>query len=1017
MRRIAVMLTALLSLAAAAHAQSRGVWLDTLDLRNMRQSWSTAQRNRSVQGKPITIAGRRFERGVGTHAVSRFAVPCAGATRFSAWVGVDDEMQGYPGSVEFQLLGDGKLLWKSGVMRVGTPAMRADVPLKGVTVLQLVVTDGGDNINADHADWADARIEGIDKADTSALILSSEQASPLVVRPKWESLHADTNALGGEMRIGGKAFGTGIGVRGGTDIIFLGLGGKYQTFSATVGVDDASKPGDAVRFLVYADGMRCGGTGPLHRADGARQPSIEISWADELRLVTIGSGATVADWGSVRLSGRSPGTGDPIVAPRTISRMLARVSAESNTRPAYRVASRALEVLLDGGGGVLGLQIAGRKAARFPATAETALAGCDLVGDQRARSIGGGGVEFTRRLQDPVTGRSADVVERFTPTKTSVRWTVEVRGTGAPWSTAIQTAFRWPTTSATRFWTAWADPRGAGADGWSDPCRTMPTVDATWCYGGPIFKPRSPETGYIPARYDVTGIPLACFLEPKRDIGVTLALSPEDDLLDVTVRTTTDGEVVFSRLNNRIEKGRPVRFSADLIAHAADWRPAMAWMAARYPRYFDPALPVADDIAGTAAYSTYQGELDAEKLRKMAFRVNWQASYEFPYFGMYLPPCPPDEEWINTRGVRTSQNSLNAYYERMRVLGFHVLSYFNVTEFGTRLQIPPPGTPPPDPLWKDGTAFLFTRLKDAILPDADGKPIGSWEGSVAMDPGDPAYADFLCEQAKRHVDRTPATSGVCIDRMDWLRYYNATKDDGVSWFEGGPARSLVNSWRGVIARIAPIMHRAGKVIYVNNHVKRLDTLKDLDGFYDEFGHIPPSFNLTALQAVRRPYLAWTPDVGTLRHDPDAYLQRHLYMGAFPTAPYPGNDHTILPDDWAERYYMDYGPLLDTLRGRKWVLAAHAVSVTGGQALANVFSVPGGYVVPVTFGGKQGEATVVLKGLPELKTGRKERAVALHPGASGEAAVECRRDGEALRMRVPLVRGCAMVRLTFEGGER
>lgn len=1011
MRRRWIGAAALAWLMAAAispgGSAAPALWLDTLDLRGMRQDWGQAQRNRSVQGNPITIAGRRFARGVGTHANSAFTLPCRGATRFTAWVGVDDEMRGHPGSVEFQVFGDGKLLWRSGILRVGTPAVRADVPLQGVWIARLVVTDAGDGIDSDHADWAEARFEGLSRADTTSLILGSEAAAPTIVRPKWEALHADANALGAGMRMGGRTFGIGLGVRGGTDLIFRGLAGRYKTFTATVGVDEATRSSGHVRFVAFVDGRKCAETGPMRAGSPPVDLRVPVHGADELRLVAAGPADVLANWANALLTAAPSGA-----APVT------RVAeGPGSAAPAYVVRSPALAVELSREGEIVGLRLPGRSGAHYAMRGATQLAGCLRSGDIASRRLSGGGVEFVRRVKDPVTGKQCMLAEQFAPTKTSVRWNAQIRGTAGPWSTAIETAIRWPATSATRFWTAWADSRGALAEGWSDPCQTAPMSDATLCYGAPLFKPRNPLTGYIPARYDVTAIPMACFLEPGRDLGVSVALSPADPLLDMTVRTTRAGAVVFSRLNNRIAADRPVSFTVDLVPHAADWRPALAWMTSRYPRYFDPTVPAANEIAGTAAYSTYQGELDVAKLRRMAFRVNWQASYEFPYFGMFLPPCPPDEEWVNTRGVRTSQNSLNAYYERMRALDFYVLSYFNVTEFGTHLRIPPPSTPPPSPLWKDGTAFLFARLEDAILLDADGRPIPSWEGSVAMDPGAPAYADFLCEQARRHVERTPATSGICIDRMDWLRYYNTHRNDGLTWFDGGPARSLLNSWRAIIARIAPIMHDAGKVIYVNNHIKRLDTLEHIDGFYDEFGHLPPSFNLTALLAVHRPYLAWTPDVNTLRPDPDAYMQRHLHLGAFPTAPYPGNDHTILPDPWAEGIYEDYGPLLDTLRGRKWVLRAHAVEVAGHAALANLFSSPGGYVVPVTFGARNREVTVVLRGLPELEAGLVPRASALRPGVAGAQQVVVRRVGAKLLLRVPLVRGCAVVRLIFGEGDR
>ena len=80
------------------------------------------------------------------------------ASRLEALVGVDDEPKTHPGSVEFLVLGDGKVLWKSGVMKGGQPAKPVNVDLSGVKSLELRVTDGGDGNDSDHADWLNARL-------------------------------------------------------------------------------------------------------------------------------------------------------------------------------------------------------------------------------------------------------------------------------------------------------------------------------------------------------------------------------------------------------------------------------------------------------------------------------------------------------------------------------------------------------------------------------------------------------------------------------------------------------------------------------------------------------------------------------------------------------------------------------------------------------------------------------------------------------------------------------------------
>jgi len=153
--------------------------------------------------------------------------------------------------------------------------------------------------------------------------------------------------------------------------------------------------------------------------------------------------------------------------------------------------------------------------------------------------------------------------------------------------------------------------------------------------------------------------------------------------------------------------------------------------------------------------------------------------------------------------------------------------------------------------------------------------------------------------------------------MDWLMRFNYRADDGVTWIyigigrsQGRPARSLINSWKETLSKIGPIMHNSGKAIYGNPHFKRLDVMREVDGIFDEFGYYGFNLNQSSFLGVRKPVIAWTADSSQLRPDPDEYFQRHLFMGAFPMVPYPENHHSILPDEWSERFYMDYGPLLD-----------------------------------------------------------------------------------------------------------
>src|SRR5665213_1914501 len=78
------------------------VWLDSLDLSRMSQDFGTAQAGKSISGTPISLKGRVYTHGVGTHADSVYEVNLDGrAARFTAVVGVDDETKGR-GEVKFK---------------------------------------------------------------------------------------------------------------------------------------------------------------------------------------------------------------------------------------------------------------------------------------------------------------------------------------------------------------------------------------------------------------------------------------------------------------------------------------------------------------------------------------------------------------------------------------------------------------------------------------------------------------------------------------------------------------------------------------------------------------------------------------------------------------------------------------------------------------------------------------------------------------------------------------------------
>lgn len=132
-------------------------WLDEMNLKFMTCEWGTPQQNKSIGGNPLTVNNITFSRGIGTHAVSTFLINLKGqATTFKTQVGVDDEATNNA-SIEFVVMADQKVLWRSGVMKKGEDPKTCQVSLKGKQKLGLAVLSG-ELIDNDHADWLEAQI-------------------------------------------------------------------------------------------------------------------------------------------------------------------------------------------------------------------------------------------------------------------------------------------------------------------------------------------------------------------------------------------------------------------------------------------------------------------------------------------------------------------------------------------------------------------------------------------------------------------------------------------------------------------------------------------------------------------------------------------------------------------------------------------------------------------------------------------------------------------------------------------
>ncbi len=128
-----------------------------------KQSWGNLNQDKTVNGNPLTLKGKTYDKGLGTHTRSEvvYAISEFDAKYFKALVGMDDETNG---TGRFQIFLDNgqgfsqKPVYQSPILKTGDAPQKVSVDISTAQKIKLVVTDGGDNINGDHADWVKARV-------------------------------------------------------------------------------------------------------------------------------------------------------------------------------------------------------------------------------------------------------------------------------------------------------------------------------------------------------------------------------------------------------------------------------------------------------------------------------------------------------------------------------------------------------------------------------------------------------------------------------------------------------------------------------------------------------------------------------------------------------------------------------------------------------------------------------------------------------------------------------------------
>lgn len=180
-----------------------------------------------------------------------------------------------------QVAQEEKAVWKSGIINRAAPNQGKDVniDITGARKLFLVVTNGGDNIDWDHADWI-APVVFNDK-DT----LSLTKRKWIKASSGWGTPRLNKAVSGSDLIVNKTTYETGIGVHS-ASIIEYDLPEGYTHFKALAGIDNAAavqNVGATLQFMVFTQDP----SGPV--------PPEKAKLAVDLKQLGLSGACTITD--------------------------------------------------------------------------------------------------------------------------------------------------------------------------------------------------------------------------------------------------------------------------------------------------------------------------------------------------------------------------------------------------------------------------------------------------------------------------------------------------------------------------------------------------------------------------------------------------------------------------------------------------------------------------------------------------------------------------------------------------
>lgn len=517
-----------------------------------------------------------------------------------------------------------------------------------------------------------------------------------------------------------------------------------------------------------------------------------------------------------------------------------------------------------------------------------------------------------------------------------------------------------------------------------------------WWFWAPTYNAPGEieKLNHLTLSYDHTwehiSIPALSLYNSELDIGLTMVKPFEmpspgfrfklSNVTDFNIEKARSIEVKNLYLGLR-DTSSP-KTSLILTTHEGDWRPGLGWIFNKYKDYFLPKSKKTHNVEGVMIGPL---EVIVSPLNKDLACINEETFSNLKQ--VQTKWCElQDDSHTNVVWQKPTYNpKMKKAIQLSHKYGIAILNYWQTGDAGQE--------------------FVEKDFSSSIVKDEDGKYTVGWVSSdgkmktwyMNFD-SKLSWGKHLIAGAKKILDMYPETDGFFIDNLCY-KYVDFGHDDKLTMVGNKPCYKVTFAFPETIGKLCRLAHSKGKTVFCNGPLN-VEIQKDIDGHMAET-------TIEVLGYVA--YLGLAKPIVYLSYDmSEKALLSCLKYGCFPSA-------VVSPTDEQIKLFQRYLPLIEFLRGKRWVFSPHALRLPEGID-GNIFETrDNNYVVTllpkIKSVSDKGEFTLNIPIEVNLDDAKKIKSLYLFSvDYEGRLKLKFKRKGKRINFNVPRHATASMILL-------